>query len=1243
MDSTLLRLYVERAPGFDQENETLRETLRRDLHLRLEGVRRYRRYDIENGRALRHDPRFLSIFAEPQSDIVTRDVLARDARDWILAVEPLPGQYDQRADSCSQCIELVSGMRPLVKTADVYLFKGELSDEDKDALRRYLINPVESREAALSMPKTLKDAAPEIGPVPVLEGFIKADEAGLEEVRRTWGLAMDLDDLAFMQAHFKEVGRDPTETEVRLIDTYWSDHCRHTTFNTRIDSVEIEDPAVKAAFGRYRALRERLYGADTKRPETLMDMATIATKALKRDRKDLRIDESEEVNACSVKIDVERDGVSEPWLYMFKNETHNHPTEIEPFGGAATCLGGAIRDPLSGRAYVYQGCRVTGAADPRKPIEETRPGKLPQKKICRLAARGFSSYGNQIGLATGLVDELYHPGYEAKRMEVGAVIAAAPEKNVVRERPAAGDMIVLVGGRTGRDGCGGATGSSKAHTEESLETAGAEVQKGNAVEERKIQRLFRRPEIARSIKRCNDFGAGGVAVSVGELAPGLVIELDRVPKKYAGLTPTELAISESQERMSCVIDPADWPAFEKAAHEENVDATPIARVTEDERVVMRYEGGVVVDLDRAFLDSAGAPKHAAVRVDAFGNAPREAVAAPKDLKDALERSTADLNQCSKRGLVEHFDSTIGANTVLMPFGGRTQRTPIQVMASKIPLLEGETDTTSLFTYGFDPYVSNANPYEGAYLAVLESVAKLVSAGLDPSPVYLSLQEYFPSLKGDPRRWGRPFAALLGALDAQLDLGAPAIGGKDSMSGSFEQLDVPSTLISFATSVTKAGRVISPELKAAGRKLYRLRLAGGEGLRVDPAEFQRRWSLFAELNRAGLVEAAWAVSRGGLLEGLYKMAFGNRVGVRIDAAFPLEELVRKDFGTIIVCSEDELDAPFEPIGETIEEPRIERGDEQVALDAVLKAWEAPLASVYPTSAADAHEGGRLPEAGGGAHSTLKPRVTVEEPLALIPTFPGTNCEVDTARALRAAGARVETVLVTNRTPEALKESIDRMEAAIRRADFMVFPGGFSFGDEPDGSGKYIATFFRNERLAEAIEDLLYKRDGLILGICNGFQALVKLGLLPYGHVTPLTRNAPTLTFNEIGRHQSRYVETKVCSVASPWLAGVEPGERHHIAISHGEGRFMCSPEMLAELEKNGQVATRYVDDEGRATLDIRHNPNGSVGAVEGLLSPDGRIFGKMGHSERIGEGVTKNIPGPKDQHLFESAVKYFRGH
>ena len=1226
------RCFTEKRPGFDVEARAVFNDLREFLGIKnLVAVRLFNRYDVQGISRQTYEKARTLVFSEPQVDDCYDEVLPEiRANHWILPIEALPGQYDQRADSCEQCIQMMTCLdRPRVKTAKVYVFCGALTDEDKRKIEEYMINPVETRRASMDKPETLVQTVPAPKPVPVIDGFTGAGEAELQEIHARYGLAMDMDDLRFMQRYFRdEERRDPTETELRVIDTYWSDHCRHTTFLTRLESVEFEHEAAKKAFDEYLAVRKEVYGEEAeKRPVTLMDMATIAPKVLRRRGKLQNLDESEEVNACSIRIDADVDGRREPWLLMFKNETHNHPTEIEPFGGAATCIGGAIRDPLAGRAYVYQAMRVTGSGDPRAPIETTLPGKIPQRKLTVTAAQGYSSYGNQIGLATGLVHEVYHPGYIAKRMEIGAVVGAVRAENVVRRRPEPGDKIILLGGRTGRDGIGGATGSSKTHNDQSLTTMASEVQKGNAPEERKIQRLFLDPEVTRMIKRCNDFGAGGVSVAVGELADGLDINLSLIRKKYDGLDGTELAISESQERMAVVVAAEDAEAFIANAAAENLEAYIIAEVTETPRMVMRWQGEVIVNLSRAFLSSNGAPKKARARVTP--PQAREAALTGATAADRLRALVSDLRFCSQKGLAERFDASIGAGSVLAPYGGKTRKTPAQVMAALIPLTRGETTTCSVMSFAYDPYHACADPFGAAHDAVVLSVAKLVAAGCDPDAVYLTFQEYFERLRKDPARWGKPVAALLGALTAQLGLEIAAIGGKDSMSGSFNDLDVPPALVSFAIAPNDARHVLSPEFKRAGNRVVLFRR--GETL----AETKRVWKTVRENVLSGKIVSAWAVTEGGVAEGLFKMAVGNMLGFEADAAAPVD-FFRPEIGAIIA----EVTGPVEgavPLGAVVEEPRLVIGGESIPLDALIPLWEGALEPVFPTRAVA--PGTAEPVLCTKRH-TIAPVERFARPRAAVIAFPGTNCEIDTARAVERAGGRAQIVVVRNLTPAALEESIQHVAEAIAQSQILILPGGFSGGDEPDGSAKFIAAFFRNPRLADAVHTLLYKRDGLILGICNGFQALIKLGLVPYGEIVPPGRDMPTLTFNTIARHQAGYVYTRVASVHSPWMSLSQPGDVHVLPISHGEGRFTAPEELIKTLRANGQIATQYCDEHGAVSMDISVNPNGSAMAVEGLFSPDGRVFGKMCHTERAGEFVAKNIYGNRYQPVFDSGVRYY---
>ncbi len=1230
----VFRVFIEKKQPYAVEAQSVYSDLRSALGLEgLENVRILNRYDAERISAEDFAAARMTVFGEPQVDVAYDELPETDGR--VFAVEYLPGQYDQRADSAAQCIQLQTMKeRSLIRCARVYILEGKLSDEQFEAVKRYLINPVESQEATLDRFDTLEADYPAPADVVTIEGFINMDERQLADMVNSYGLAMEADDLECCRDYFRSENRDPSFTELKLIDTYWSDHCRHTTFSTILDSVEIESEAVKAAYDRYLELRVKLGRSD--RPVTLMDLATIGAKALKTAGLMPAIDESEEINACSVKIKVDVDGVDEDWLLMFKNETHNHPTEIEPFGGAATCLGGAIRDPLSGRSYVYQAMRVTGAADPLLPIAETMEGKLPQRKIVTQAAAGYSSYGNQIGLATGHVNEIYHPGYVAKRMEVGAVIAAAPAENVVRERPAPGDVVMLLGGKTGRDGCGGATGSSKAHSSESLTSCGAEVQKGNAPEERKLQRLFRNPEAAKMIKRCNDFGAGGVSVAIGELADSLDINLDLVPKKYEGLDGTELAISESQERMAVVLDPKNVDRFLEIAATENLSGIVVANVTDTGRMTMTWRGKKIVDLSREFLNTNGANKHISAKVLA-----PEAEAATLELlpfEKRLEKLVGDLNVCSQKGLIERFDSSIGAATVLSPFGGKHQETPAQAMAAKIPVRHGDTDTASLMAYAFDPFISSRDQYAGAMTAVCESVAKVIAAGGSRKNCWLSFQEYFEKLRREETRWGKPLAALLGALDAQMALECGAIGGKDSMSGSFEDIDVPPTLISFAVSTAKASKVISPEFKKAGSVIGLLKPVTDENGYLDLESVRSNIDKLEALIADGKVKSAWVCGMGGIAEGIFKMTLGNRIGVKLTGEYA-DEFYFKRLGCAVIIETDELPEGAARLGETVESFTITRGDVAVDIAKLFDTYASKLASVYPYDLPTPKM--EVPTfTAEKATSWPKPAVKLARPKVLLPVFAGTNCEFDTARAFEKAGADTEIFVVKNLCASDIEWSAAEFERLIRQSNIIAVPGGFSGGDEPDGSGKFITAFFRNPRIGEAVNDLLNNRDGLMIGICNGFQALVKLGLVPFGKIIEPDANAPTLTFNRIGRHQSKLVATRVCSNKSPWMMYNQPGDIHMIPISHGEGRFVASPELIKQLAENGQITTQYVDLDGNPTMDTLYNPNFSDCAIEGITSPDGRILAKMGHSERIGGSVHKNIPGAKDQKIFLGAVHYF---
>ncbi|CDA61514.1 phosphoribosylformylglycinamidine synthase [Clostridium sp. CAG:169] len=1235
---SVYRVYVEKKAPFAVEAQGVLSDIRSSLGIHSAScVRILNRYDVEDISKEDFELAKGTIFSEPQVDDVYDELPSFAAEDRVFAVQFLPGQFDQRADSAVQCIQLATQHeRPTVASAKVYVISG-VSDEELARIKAHLINPVESMEASMELTKTLHTPFDVPADVAVLEGFCELDQQGLQEFIDQYGLAMDLGDITFCQKYFKETEkRTPTITEIRMIDTYWSDHCRHTTFSTNIEQVDIESDYVKDAYNEYLELRKTLHAGKNK-PMTLMDLATIGAKALKKKGLLSALDESEEINACSVKIKVDIDGKEEEWLLQFKNETHNHPTEIEPFGGAATCLGGAIRDPLSGRAYIYQAMRVTGAGDPLTPFEQTIKGKLPQKKIVTTAAAGYSSYGNQIGLATGQVNEIYHPGYVAKRMEVGAVVGAVPACNVVREEPAAGDVIILLGGKTGRDGCGGATGSSKSHNVESLSSCGAEVQKGNPPEERKIQRLFRNGDVTRMIKRCNDFGAGGVSVAIGELADGLEIDLDLVPKKYDGLDGTELAISESQERMAVVVAKEDAQKFLDAADRENLMATVVAKVTEQPRLVMFWRGKRIVDLSREFLGSNGAAKY--TKVIAKAPAQKAHCCKNKDLsvKEKFETIMADLNVCSQRGLSDRFDSTIGANTVVMPYGGKTQLTPSQAMVAKIPMLHGETNTCSIMSWGFNPYISDQDQFKGAQLAVVESIAKIIASGGSRSRCWLSFQEYFEKIGTDPEKWGKPFQSLLGGLKAQLELGCAAIGGKDSMSGSFEDIHVPPTLISFAVSTAKVNNVVTDEFKAAGDKVYLLAPEYDENGMPIYENIRKVFDHMESLIASGKVKAVYTLGMKGLGEALCKMSFGNRIGFA--AQENLHHLFKPVYGAFVFEASEELDTFAKLIGCTTEEYTLQINGETVDLQEIQQKWEATLEPVYPRITKAPQE--TVPTYNYQCVERKTSSIKLAQPRVLIPVFPGTNCEYDTARAFERAGAKADIVVIRNKTSEQIKESVELIREKIANSQIIAIPGGFSGGDEPEGSAKFIASFFRNPQITEAVMELLKNRDGLMCGICNGFQALVKLGLVPYGEIISTDASCPTLTYNVIDRHQSGLVRTRIASNKSPWLMHTNVGDIHTIAISHGEGRFVASEQLVKQLAENGQIATQYVDLEGNPTEDYRFNPNGSIDAIEGITSPDGRIFGKMGHSERYTNGLYLNVDGDKDQKMFAGAVSYFR--
>ncbi len=1248
------RIYAEKKPAFAVEARELKDEFVNYLGIgTVEQVRVLVRYDIENLSRKTYDDALFTIFSEPPLDTLYQETYPVKPDDFVFSVEYLPGQFDQRADSAEQCCRLIGeDEEPVIHSATTYVISGQLTDDERDRIKSYCINPVDSREASQIKPDTLTENFPTPPDVAVLKDFTSMGDMAFEELYNSLDLAMSKDDLRFIRDYFKdEEHRDPTISEIRVLDTYWSDHCRHTTFSTEFTEIGIQGEdyreAVEAALARFVSDRENL--GELEKPITLMDLAGIGAKELKAEGRLTDQEETDEVNACSIILPVTADGKTEEWIVNFKNETHNHPTEIEPFGGAATCLGGAIRDPLSDRTYVYQAMRVTGAADPTRPMADTYPGKLPQRKLTTEAANGYSSYGNQIGLATGYVKEIYHPNYVAKRMEIGAVLGAAPLSRIKRESPEPGDVIVLLGGRTGRDGIGGATGSSKAHTEKSLEVCGAEVQKGNAPTERKLQRLFRRPEVSVLIKKCNDFGAGGVAVAIGELADGLLINLDLVPKKYAGLDGTEIAISESQERMAVMLSPSDLDAFLAYAAEENLEATKVAEVTEEPRLKMTWRGETIVDISREFLSTNGVRQKA----EAVIQLPRKADSpfVRDDIPDVREKwlsTLSDLNVCSQRGLVERFDSSIGAASVLMPYGGRYQLTETQVMAAKLPVLKGECDTVTFMSYGFDPYLSDWSPFHGAIMAVVDSVAKIVAAGGDYEKIHFSFQEYFPRMNGDPKRWGQPLSALLGAYVAQLGFGLASLGGKDSMSGSFSdpihgEISVPPTLVSFAVAAADKDDVISPEFKKAGNKIVLITIPLDENDIPDLSAAKEVYKKVREDIRKGRIISAYAVGSHGLAESVSKMAFGNKLGFRIQHDFDPRDFFAPGWGNIVCEVEDgkvgELASTYTVIGEITGSDVFEFGPVSIPLEEALDAWTAPLEGVFPTKTRlkDNEPPSSLYHAGQVAVCTGK----MGTPTVFIPVFPGTNCEYDSARAFERAGAKVVTRVFCNASAEAVRESVEVFRNDIAASQIVFFPGGFSAGDEPDGSAKFFSAVFRNERIREEIEKLLNERDGLMLGICNGFQALIKLGLLPEGTISIQCDNSPTLTTNTIGRHVSRMVYTKVVSDRSPWLAGATLGGVYCNPASHGEGRFVADGKELDRLFQNGQVATQYVDDLGNPTMDEFWNPNGSYRAIEGILSPDGRVFGKMAHCERRAPSVGINIYGEQDMKIFESGVAYFK--
>ena len=1226
------RIFTEKKKEFAAEADALLTDINTLLQIKsVVSLRIMNRYDAENITKEIFDYAVKTVFSEPQLDNTYSEI--ENDGCTVFAAEYLPGQFDQRADSAAQCIQLISkGDRPLIRTAKVYMLYGDISAKDLKAIKKYVINPVEAREAALEKPETLAVKYETPSNVATVDGFTELDNNGLADLVSKYGLAMDTDDIKFCQDYFKSERRNPTMTEIRMIDTYWSDHCRHTTFLTHIDSVVFEDELLQNAYNDYIAIRREL---GRTKPVCLMDIATVAVKYLKLKGHLEKLDESEEINACTVKIKVNADGKDEDWLLLFKNETHNHPTEIEPFGGAATCIGGAIRDPLSGRSYVYGAMRITGAADPLKKVSETPAGKLPQRKIVTTAADGYSSYGNQIGLATGIVDEIYHEGYAAKRMEIGAVIAAAPACNVRRVTPAPGDTVILIGGSTGRDGCGGATGSSKSHTKKSLESCGAEVQKGNAPEERKLQRLFRNPAASRMIKRCNDFGAGGVSVAIGELADGLEINLNAVPKKYEGLDGTELAISESQERMAVVVAPEDADSFLKLAESENLQAVPVATVTEKPRLVMNWNGRAIVNLSREFLNSNGAPKH--IKAIVARPEPYEKKVLGSFLDNYLALAD-DLNICSKRGLSEQFDSTIGAGTVLMPFGGKNQLTPIQAMVHKISVEKKHTGDCSLMAWGYNPFITEKSPYHGAYLAVIESVSKLIATGAEYKDVYLTLQEYFERLNKDEKRWGKPLAALLGALKAQTELKAAAIGGKDSMSGSFENLDVPPTLVSFAVTTDKTENIVSNEFKKHGNKVVLIKPDYTENGLPDTDSLLNVFKRVTSLLRSGKAVACYTPSIGGIAEAVMKMCFGNLLGFKYNDNLSVSEIFGYCYGGFLLEVNEDIEDAVQ-IGEITADGKISYNGEEIKLDRLLGIYENKLESVFRCNKQNPET--EMQTFSYEAKKRVSPAIKTAKPKVLIPVFPGTNCEYDSAKAMNDAGAESEIFVINNLTAENVAKSVEKFANSLKTAQMVFIPGGFSGGDEPDGSGKFITAFFRNAAVKEQVTELLNNRDGLMCGICNGFQALIKLGLVPYGRIIDTDEHCPTLTYNIIARHQSKIVRTRIASNKSPWLSAAEVGDIYSVPISHGEGRFIADDKLIKQLAENGQIATQYVDENGLATNDIRFNPNGSNYAIEGITSPDGRVFGKMGHSERYAHDLYKNVPGNYDIKMFRSAVNYFK--
>ncbi|MCR5797712.1 MAG: phosphoribosylformylglycinamidine synthase, partial [Eubacterium sp.] len=1254
------RIYVEKKDSYAVAAKDLHNEIKEYLGITgIDKVRVLIRYDIERVTDETYKKSLSTVFSEPPVDFLYENDFDKDADDLVFSVEYLPGQFDQRADSAEQCVKLLNEKEePIIHSATTYVLHGHITDEEFSKIKEYCINPVDSRETDETVPETLITQFDEPEDVIIFDGFKDMEESKLKELYDSLGLAMTFKDFLHIQKYFKgEEDRNPSMTEIRVLDTYWSDHCRHTTFLTELKNVNIEGgdyvEPIKKTFDEYKAQHEKLYKGKDGKFVSLMDIALLAMKKLRKEGKLEDMEVSDEINACSIVVPVEidyEDGkgpVTEEWLVFFKNETHNHPTEIEPFGGAATCLGGAIRDPLSGRGYVYQAMRVTGAADPTKSLSETLTGKLAQRKIVTGAASGYSSYGNQIGLATGLVDEIYHPNYVAKRMEIGAVMGAAPRRNVIRENSDPDDVIILLGGRTGRDGCGGATGSSKAHNTESIDTCGAEVQKGNAPTERKIQRLFRREEVSKIIKKCNDFGAGGVSVAIGELADGLTVDLDKVPKKYAGLDGTELAISESQERMAIVVDPSDVDKMLGFAEEENLEAVPVAVVTEDPRLILKWRGKEIVNISRAFLDTNGAHQETDVVVKTPSKADNYINRDIKvdGFKSAFLSKIAELNACSKKGLVEMFDSSIGAGTVDMPYGGKYQLTPTQTMIAKLPVIKGKTDVVTMMSYGMDPYLMSWSPYHGSQYAILSSVAKIVAAGGDFKKIRFTFQEYFKRMTSDPERWGEPMAALLGAYDAQVKLGLPSIGGKDSMSGTFNDIDVPPTLCSFAVDVAKLSDVITNEFKAAGHRIVKFTIAKDQ---YDLPEFDKIMEQYDKIHKLildGVIKSAYALDGNGVADAVAKMAFGNKIGAKFCKHKDLEYFFKPAYGEIIAEIEeedlaklDEIGVEYDRIGKTLDEAKFECRDEEVSMEEALKAWTGTLEKVFPT-----RSGVEQTKIETGLYDTKDIYVCknkVAKPKVFVPVFPGTNCEYDTIKAFEAAGADTESIVFKNMTEQNIADSVDAFEKAIKDSQILMFSGGFSAGDEPDGSAKFITSIFRNEKIKDAVHQLLQERDGLVLGICNGFQALIKLGLVPYGEIKTQEDNSPTLTTNSIGRHISKSVYTKVVTNKSPWLQKATLGGVYSIPASHGEGRFVADKEWIDKLFANGQVATQYVDVDGNPTMDEDYNPNGSYGAIEGITSPDGRVLGKMAHSERRGDGVAINIFGNQNQLIFESGVEYF---